>query len=507
MLALRQYVVLLKTIKPGSFIWDLITTTLTVVITVIMNLLLMRLLAERLGPEQFGAYALSRRIVATVIAVCTMSIGVAIPRYIAIASGDIERHQYFLSGSILGIVPGIIILIVGTIFARPLTLLIFHSQIYQLLFLATLWLITGTSLFTVLYAFYRGLQQMQQANLWQIALQALGPLLIAWRFATSGRADLVVALLAVLMWLAIIPLGFIAFRAIRQSAQPALRVSLRQMIDYGLPRVPGGLALTALFAVGPFLAPYFGSLKEAGYLAAGQSVLMFIQSGLMAFGLVALPKLAQMVAEQRQVAIQRAVEDIIALVLHLGLFVAFQAIIWADEIVLTLLGSEYHAAIPLMRVVLLALVPYLAYVMLRSVVDALEERAINTVNLFIALLVALIVGLPAALLGLEVMGLAIGTTVGFIVLGISTVSFLARTYHLHWQALRLKQVVALNLVILALSLFARVGLTAILTELPLLLGAGTMVLSLAICYTLVLARWEVGWLIGLQQRILVRRER
>lgn len=505
MLSLKRYVLLLQTVRPGPFISDLILTTLTSIATTITSVLIIRMLAGGLGPEQFGAYALSRRILATVMPVSTLTMSMAIPRYVAISHTETERDSYFLSGLILALVPGIAVLLIGFVFDEQLTLILFHDELYLSLFRMTLWMITGYSVYITLYAFHRGMQEMRLANFWQMCIIAFGPLLLTWFFADIGRADVIVALFAGLMWCAVIPLGVITFKVIlRTTRRIDLSQPLRQMALYGLPRVPGGFALAGLFAIGPLLAPYFGSLKETGYLAAGQSVLTVLQGGLVGFGLVALPRLAQMVAAERQEAIKKAVEDILGLVLHLGLFAVVQGLLWADTVVLALLGPQYQEAIPLIRVILLSLVPYLAYVMLRSVIDAVEERAINTMNLFVALIIALVVGVPVASSGLGVLGLALGTTIGFIILGISTVYYLSQKYEISWQVLRVQETLFLNVSLLLFAGLLKWGWMTLFPEGSLLVWGGIVLVCVFGIYMFALWQLRFGWLLDLVKRVLVR---
>jgi O-antigen/teichoic acid export membrane protein len=310
------------------------------------------------------------------------------------------------------------------------------------------------------------------------------------------------------MWFAAFPLAFHCRKALGRSGRRlSLKGPLRQLAFYGLPRVPANFALAGLFAVGPFLAPYFGSLKEAGYLAAGQSVLTAIGGGVAAFGLVALPRLAEMAMQGRQETIEEAVEGIITLVLHLGLFAMLQGLLWANEIVLAVLGSQYREVTPLMRVVLLALVPYLAYVMLRSVVDAVEDRAINTANLFLALVVTLVASVIMVTIGWGTLGLAMSTTVGFMTLGASTVFYLMRRYQFKWQGLRLRQVLPLNVGFLVLGVLAKLGLEATLKGALLLPCTAITVIGTAAFYVFILWRLNIGWLVELERRILVHWER
>jgi len=408
---------------------------------------------------------------------------------------------------IWGMVPNAIIIAGGILFQSQLTLLIFRDTIYQYLFVGALWLMVGYSLHTVLYAFYRGQNRMGQANALQLVIVALGPLLVALGFAQTGRADLIIWLQAVLTGCTVFLVGAHLFRAVvRSGRQLALSASLRQLMHYGLPRVPGGFALAGLFAIGPFLAPYFGSLKDAGYLTTGQSVLPLMQGGMVAFGLVALPRLAKMATDGQVEAITRTIRSVIALVLHIGLFLTLQGVLWADEVVMVLLGPQYQEAIPIMRVVLVSLVPYLSYVMLRSVVDAVDDRAINTMNLFIALAVAAVTGLLASLAGLGILGLAAGCSLGFVALGTTTVLHLARAYRLEWRTFDLAPILLINFGFLLLGLLVKIVLEKNLEGWPLLGGTLIAVCGMSGLYAFALWRLNVIWLGEFTRRLVVHRE-
>lgn len=493
---------LLKAIRPSPFIYDLITTTFTSILTTITAMAITRILADGLGPEQFGAYQLSRRLLATVTPITTLSIGVALPRYLAMAQDNSTRDSHLIGGLLLGTGPNLLLAAVATLFAGPLARWTFHSGAYTRLFLATLWLIVGYAFFGVLYAFYRGLRRMRPANLWQAVVVGVGPLLVAWLWARSGRADLIIALSGVLMWAAAVPLGYYTFKILARPHSLHLGESMRRLASFGLPRAPAGFALAGLFAIGPFLAPRLGSLRDAGYLAAGQFVFTAVEGGIVAFGLVALPKLAQMVAYKQQTAIREAIENIIALVLHLGLFVALQGEVWADEMVWLLLGPQYEKAIPLIRLMLLALAPYLIYVMLRSVVDAVEEKAVNTLNLFIALAVELVLAGATAVTGLGVIGVAASTTVAFLTLGASTTYYLARAYRIDWRNSRLGLAVLLNLGLAAVAAAAKLGLCVPMTGMPRVAMAIGCTSFLGALYGFILWRLRIQWMVELVRRVM-----
>ena len=489
------------------FLSDVAATAFTSMLAAGTAVVMTRVLAEALGPEEFGAYSLARRLSATIWPVATLSMGTAIPRYVAMAKGQCDRDQSFLSGLILGTIPGFILVVVTLVFfERHLVEMVFHDAGYGPLLRATMGLVVGYLFYSNLYALYRGTGRMIRANAWQIGAIAVGPLLISVIFGTMGRADIIVALSAVLMFCAIVPLGLHSVKALKHSAgNIRLAEPLREMARYGIARVPGGFALGAIFAAAPFLAPYFGSLTEAGYLAAAQAVLAAMRSAVVAFGLVALPRISLLVAEGRQDAVKTVVECMVAFVLHVALFSTIQGALWADEVVWVLLGPAYADAVPIMRVVLISVVPFLSYVMLRSVVDAVEQKAVNTINLFLALGVTLVVGLPCAAVGLGAMGLAIGTTVGLTVLGASTLVFLARRFALGWKVMLPSQVVLLNVAILLVSALAKIGIEASLEGIARFAAAVAVGVIGLVVYAFGVRRARTNWWVVLEQRFQGKR--
>ena len=406
-----------------------------------------RFLAKGLGPEEFGAYSLSRRVVSTIIPFSTLMMGVAVTRYIALSKDDGSKYNYFLSGFILGILPSVVFAIVGLIYRHELSQLIYHSTAHTSLFMATLLILVGYPFYNILFAFYRGDGKMIYANLWQIGLIALGPIAIAWWFSKSGQADLIIFLMGGLLFLAVVPIALLISRAILNSKIKGhkIRRNLKELFQFGFPRSPGGIAFSGILTIGPFLAPYFGSLKDAGFLVVGQSMLRVVEGGVVAFGLVALPKLAQAFGERRNEFLKESTTDIITFVFHLGLFTTFHLILWSDQIVLIWLGPQYMDAISLMKVLLLAVVPFFAFVMLRQIVNAIEEKPLNTVNCVCSFVIALISSFVLAFLGLGVMGLAIGSTIGLSVLGLLTVRYLWKLYQLKIRILRIQDVLLLNI--------------------------------------------------------------
>lgn len=494
----------LRQINPSPFVKDVGLTAATSGLTILSIVVVMRLLAKGLGADGFGAYSLVRQAVSTLMPFCTLGAAVAIARYIAMSNDSRARNGYLLSGFLIIVFSCGIIFTSGVLFRGQLAALIFHEKSYSTLVVGTLFMAVGYALFSVLYSFYRGSGKMGMANLWQLAVMAVGPLAVAYFYAGPGSADIVVFSMGALSLAALVPLARNICPAVAREWN-AMRHGGRakELLGYGLPRVPGGFAFAGIMAVGPFLAPHVGSLKGAGYLLVGQSLFRVAEGGMEAFGTVALPKFAQLLSEEKKVFLRGRITDVVALVFHMGLFGALHLFIWSDALVPAWLGSEYEDSVPLVRILALALVPYLGFVMLRSIIDAVQKRAVNTINLCISFVVTLAFSVFFSRMGFGLAGLAAGTALGVTALGFLSVRYLWKAYRLEAKAVMVKECIALNAALALVSVVTRHLLETALTGAPLLLAAVAVELMIISVYCAGLWKMRAWWMVELKNRVFV----
>lgn len=498
--------------KPGvklrlsQFMLDVVLTAITALATTASLIFVSRFLAQGLGPEGFGIYSIARRFVASLLPCSTLAMNQTIARYVATAQSMTERLEVLKAGLFLSLIATLLVCAVCWPFRGKLSILIFHNIEHIPVITALLFMLVGNAFYMVLYGYYRGAGAMHKANLWQIISYAVGPIMAAALLAQSGRVDWILIAMGSLCLLAAIPLTiFVMSESRHPQAGKALRNRMSELLHYGSGRAVGGLVIAGLFACGPLMAPYFGSVEDAGYLAIGQSVFSLSEAGVVAFGLVVLPKAAQLVAEGRKDFLRERIGDIVALILHLGLFVTCQVLIWADLIVAIWLGDQYRVAVPIMRLLLIAVTPYLAYTLLRSIVDAVEERAVNTRNLLIALGVNLFVSILLAQSPIGVLGIAVGTATGFIVLGASTLIYLRKENWIGKPRLLVVQCMSLNLTALVIAWGMKLlfdgSVSSILGQ-ALLVFCVEIVLFLSYLYALL--RLKAGWIEQVAIRVLRR---
>jgi len=354
----------------------------------------------------------------------------------------------------------------------------------------------------LLYSRYRGLGRMDLANLWQFGVMACGLLVLAVIFAKTGNSVLIVSLFGALYMLAFPFLIYYSLKASQMiQSKGQIIESGKELFRYGLPRAPEGLAFGGLLSIGPFLAPHFASLKDAGFLVVGQSLFRVVESAVVAFGLVALPRIARLFREKKEDFIKERLVDLITFLFQVGLIITLHLCLWSDVIVKVWLGDEYSPAIPLMRILVLALIPYLAYVMLRSVIVAVEVKAINTANLFISLMIGTSFAVFLASVGMGTTGLAIGTMLGFWTLGILTTSYLKRRYHIKIKRNLFWWTIIINILFGFLAFMVHEWLMNLEVGFKQLGLAVLFEGFLLIIYFLLLWIWKVEWIQQIKNRI------
>lgn len=352
------------------------------------SLLLLKLAAAYAGPSGFGEFVLGRRMIGFVQLPALCGIGIALTRSVAMtrASGRPAIEWNYLDAALL------ITLCTST---AAVGLLVFGGR-----FIAEVAMggpamaplaralapgVTGLILHGVAYGLLRGRQTMLPANVLQginlgliplvvFAIPGLSvPQLLFW----TGSAQLTVAVVALGTTRSRGP----SFAPLRETWEGAGTELLR----YGAPRVPGEFMLGALNALPVMAAAYYGGPVEAGRIGLGLSLLSLLSSLFAPLGQVMLPAISGRVAAGDTDGLARGIWLLTAACAALTALGVLALEALAPWLLPAVFGTAFAAAVLPVRIIILGAVPYVLYVVLRNVLDAIHAAPLNAGNLFVAL--------------------------------------------------------------------------------------------------------------------------
>lgn len=493
-----------RRIGASPFVQMVLGAISVAVVNQALSMLVTRIVAVRLGPEEFGSYLLVRRAVAMALPCTTVAMGMAVPRYLAIAPDAKGRSSYLLGGALLGLSPGLLLLVLALWLPGPLAHLLFGSDGNPALLVGFLWLLIGASCHTLLYGLYRGTGRMSAANAWQLIGWGVGPVIVLYAAGAGADVGTYLAWFGLLGCLAAFPLAIHLWFAVKVGATwSSTGDALRKLLGYGLSRVPGSLAQLGLLALGPFLAARYVGMAEAGFLLAAQAVFQIADIAVSGFGVVVLPRVAQMQVQGKTQFLARRIGDLNAFILHIGAYLSLHLLVWSRPLMITWLGSRYEGTVVLTQVLLAGVIPYVGYVMLRSIIDGVELRPVNTANLLLALTVTAAASLIALRFGLGAAGLAWAVVLGlWLLLGLSA-AFLWRRYDLRARDLMPARCAVINGILFLPSL-AGAALLQQSLEGGALLAAGAL-LEAVLFFLYWGALWRMGatWAVELSKRVWI----
>lgn len=368
-------------------------TMLTEVLVTICGVLLLKLAASLLGPAGFGEYALSRRAVGLLYLPLVMGLGIATPRYIAIArsgaGGEHSESAFALATLTAGMLPAFLVALLLNVSPENSALLLFGTAALAHIVLPSTIALAGIALHSMVYSIYRGRSEMGLANMMQLV--NLGVIPVAM-FATADGGAAAVLRATGAGWLFVSGAGLahvIWHDRHEWRGAESVQSHLRVLLKFGLPRVPGEFALAGLFAIPALIAVRAHGVVAAGQFSAAMSLLTMATGVFAPIGLVVLPRASAQAAHGDMAGLRALVVRILGsgiLLATVGVAAGELLMPWFVE---WYFGPAFLAAVPVFRACLIGAVPFAVYILMRNILDALEVKAVNSRNLIITLAVLL----------------------------------------------------------------------------------------------------------------------
>lgn len=366
--------------------WQYGCTLLTECAVLLSQLLLYKIVAALLGKVGFSEYAVARRVTSLIQPLLLLGLGVGLPRYVAVADsrGDTESgHRCFNATLVVTGTTTLICLLAIGFLGGELSFLFFADAQHRVL-LPSLWvMLAGLTFHSVVYSYLRGQLAMGRANALQFVNMSIVPLLVLAARPVSARAVLLLTgtgwtLFALITSLLATPLWDFNLHFYKE---------LRVLLRYGIQRVPGDFAYTALYALPAMVVTHLGGLGDGGMAALAISIVSMITAIFAPVGVILLPKVSRSVGQgnleelRQEIMLLRKVSVIIPAVLIVAIEFG------ANMLLRGYLGPNFESAAQIVRVSCIAAVPLSFFCATRSVMDAAYDNAKNTANLLMALAV------------------------------------------------------------------------------------------------------------------------
>lgn len=402
------------------FLHDLALTMGAEAATVLSSLLLTSILSRWLGPRALSEYLLLRRVLSWTIAGTLLGLATGLPRYVAHAAGRRNHNEpeYFLAASICMIPAAVITGGLMVIYRGAFAKWFFGDGHETSLVVGLALLLFGYTIHHAVYGYYRGLLEMTRANLLGLCNTALLPVALVMVMFRSQPVGTMMSEIGCLM--AIIGALFampVLVRLRHRMSASTLRARCKELLQYGVPRVPGEFGSAALTALGPMLAVHYIQIAQVSPLLLGLNMLMVSGYAAGPLGMMLLSKVSMMLGKNQHEEVQSRLRLLVAAVMEVSVFTCIQLAVFADVVVRAWVGPGYEDQMGVIRLVLLAIPPYLFFVALRSTIDAATVKPLNTANVLVSLAVYLgliagcILMLPVQSLLLGIAGSLLGSQI------------------------------------------------------------------------------------------------
>jgi len=277
-----------------KFVSDVAVRATFQVLNALKGLLYLPLISKQFGADGYGIWSQIIITIALFTPVLTVRLDGALARYLGGTVVRAERRKGFFSSVTVVWLLSVIVLSVGLLMMRPLSLLMFSDaslHVYAVLFLFLL--VTRVNLkFALAYyravgaiKLYSGLQAIQIAT----GLLALALLTI---IARRGLVESFIAFISIDIVLIVVVLIDIV-RRVGFSPKPDL-VLLKKYLRYSLPLVPAVALYWVVNSSDRYVIVHFLSLGEAGVYSAAYRLAQVMKLMIQPVSFVLLPLVARM---------------------------------------------------------------------------------------------------------------------------------------------------------------------------------------------------------------------
>jgi O-antigen/teichoic acid export membrane protein len=438
--------------KASKFLKDLLYTGFSQGIVLLCGVLLIKLMTAALSQEYFGLFTLVRRWVAILLPIVTLNLSIGLTRFVSFEeeNSGFYLHVSLLAFVILTSVVSMVFVLVPGVFAE----LFFKSPESATFVYVLVFFLAANFMNMLTYAYFRGKLYMKAAN--SVRTLFFGfPLLLGLlmllkknhhQAAALNLFFILYSLVGVLISLFYLrkEISLTAFKNLLKARCKTTFNKSRHFFTFSLSRIPGVLFNSLLLSLPAVIAAHKISLTAAGYMGIVLAVLRLLEIFSMPFNMIFLPKFSSLLRDNQLDNIKHytlAVLDFIFTFLPITAIIIFGL---SRYIILAWVGSGYLPVVDSVAVIILFSVFYLAFALVRGILDGLYTYPFNN---FINLAGLLILVPLSFTIGSDVFRLSLAFGCGLLTVGLVSIGVLVKKLTLPLPWLTILKATAINIIL------------------------------------------------------------
>lgn len=405
-------------LKKDSFYKDLIVTFGGQMIVMVLSFVLNKIISNQYSVSDYGVYSLLKRFSSVITFVMLMAMGIAIPKYVAEAKAQKDKvlmESYMVSGIVVISIIFVCITVVLSLFDNFWARLIFNDNEYGKFMLIICLYSYGNCLVTYAYSFYRGINKFVKYSVINIILQFifivptifvkrnLWKLYLVWSVITIGYSILEI---------------LIIYKENKFSIKNLKRklFTLKELIQYSVPRVPGEFILFAYSLIPLTIVSYKFGTEQVGYFSAALSINSLVTPVFSLVGTILLPLVSGSKFNKKEKEVNQKIKILAYIYTAVSILAIVFVYVFGENLLIILFNKEYIKSIDIVRIMIISIVPNAYYLLLRNPLDGKSKFPYNT----ICLLVSFVIYVVLLLFASNIKMCAVDTIIAYTVLGALT---------------------------------------------------------------------------------------
>lgn len=370
------------------FYKDLFITFSGQIIVMILAFVLNKIMSNMFSVSEFGVYNLIRRFISVVSFVMLMSLGIAIPKFIAEANAKNNKdliEKYTISAVILFLIMSILVSIPLIFFRDFFSKIIFNDVNYSKYMFPVVLFSFGSCISSFAFSFYRGINNFFRYSLINISVQLILIFCLIFKIKSLYYLYIIWGFLLFLY-------GFVenirifkrfdfTFKKMNEYSN-----TLLELFKYSFPRIPGEFILFAYNLVPLSIIGYKFGHNHVGYFSAALSINSLITPLFSLVGAILLPFVSASNISQDTKEVNSKIKTLGIIYIFVSIVAISSIYLFGKYLIIIFLSSKYLPSIKILELTTLSILPNSIYLLLRNPIDAKSHFPYNTICLFISFL-------------------------------------------------------------------------------------------------------------------------